>query len=79
MIFYSFDLDLDRMILVLTLGPEMVLMYLHTKNEVYSLNRQTWTDRQTSTHRDRQTHSSEIITYLHTWMVIMNAIHVILT
>ena len=36
MMFYSFDLDLDRMTLVLKLDLDMVKMYLHTKNEVPS-------------------------------------------
>ena len=32
--FYSFDLDLDPMILVLKLDLDMIKMYLCTKNEV---------------------------------------------
>ena len=36
MMFYSFDLDLDQMTLVLKLDLDMVKMYLHTKNEVPS-------------------------------------------
>ena len=36
MMFYSFDLDLDPMTLVLQLDLDMVKMYLHTKNEVPS-------------------------------------------
>ena len=36
MMFYSFDLDLKPMTLVLTLDLDMVKMYLHTKNEVPS-------------------------------------------
>ena len=31
--FYLFDLDIDRMTLILTLDPDMFKMYLHTKNE----------------------------------------------
>ena len=34
--FYSFDLDLDPMTLVLKLDLDMVKMYLHTNNEVPS-------------------------------------------
>ena len=36
MMFYSFDLDIDPMTLVLKLDLDMVTMYLHTKNEVPS-------------------------------------------
>ena len=36
MMFYSFDLDLDAMTLVLKFDLDMVKMYLHTKNEVSS-------------------------------------------
>ena len=32
MMFYSFDLDIDPMTLVLKLDLDMVKMYLHTKN-----------------------------------------------
>ena len=63
--FYSFDLDLDPMTLVLKLDLDMVKMYLHTKNKVPSYSGSkviAWTDRQTD--------SSEIITYPHTRMVI---------
>ena len=38
MMFYSFDLDLDPMTLVLKLDLDMVKMYLHTKNEVPSFS-----------------------------------------
>ena len=36
MMFYSFDLDLHPMTLILKLDVDMVNMYLHTKNEVPS-------------------------------------------
>ena len=36
MMFYSFDLDLDPMTLILKLDLDMVKMCLHTKNEVPS-------------------------------------------
>ena len=36
MMFYSFDLDLDLVTLVLKLDLGMVKMYLHTKNKVPS-------------------------------------------
>ena len=36
MTFFSFDFDLDQMTLALTLGLDMLRMYLHTKNEVPS-------------------------------------------
>ena len=32
--FFSYDLDLDPMTLILKLDLDMVKMYLHTKNEV---------------------------------------------
>ena len=67
--FYSFDLDLDPMTLVLELDLDMVKMYLHTKNEVPSYSGSkviAWTDRHTDTHTD----SSENITYPHMRMVI---------
>ena len=84
--FYSFDLDLDQMTLVLEL-LDMVKMYLHTKNKVPSYSgskvialtdrqthRQTHgqTDRQTDRHTDRQTDRLEWNYYLpHTRMVKM--------
>ena len=36
MMFYSFDLDLHLMALILKLDIDMVKMYMHTKNEVAS-------------------------------------------
>ena len=71
--FYSFDLDLDPMTLILKIDLDMVKMYLHTKNEVPSYSGSkviAWTDRQTDGQTHRQTDSSEIITYPHTRMVI---------
>ena len=35
--FFSYDLDLDPMTLILKLDLDMVKMYLHTKNEVSML------------------------------------------
>ena len=53
--FFSYDLDLDPMTLILKLNLDMVQMYLHAKNEV-SMSRGSkviaWTDRNT----DRQEH-----------------------
>ena len=48
-----YDLDIDPMIL--TLDLDMVKMYHHTKNEVYSLNRWVHTERQTCTQKNRHT------------------------
>ena len=36
MMFYSFDLDLDPIVLILKPDLDMIKMYLHTKNEVPS-------------------------------------------
>ena len=62
MMFYSFDLELDPMTLVLKLDLDMVKMYLHTKNEVPSYSgskviagTDRHTDRQTHRQTDRQT------------------------
>ena len=55
--FYSFDFDLDPMTLILKLGLDMVMMYLHTKNKVPTCN--------TSIGLNRQTAILEIITHLH--------------
>ena len=65
---FLFDLNLDPMALILKLNPDMVKMYLCTKNKVLSLNglkvitslnrhmdRQIhrWTDTQTDTQTDK--------------------------
>ena len=64
MMFYSFDLDLDPMTLVLKLDLDIVKIYLHTKNEVLSYNgskviartdRQTHRQTDTKKQTDRQT------------------------
>ena len=56
---------------------DMVKMYLYTKNEVPSFSSSkgiVWTDTQIDTQSDTQTNTqtslSEIINYLHLWMVI---------
>ena len=36
MIFYSFDLELEPMTLIIKSDLDMAMMYLHTKNEVPS-------------------------------------------
>ena len=66
--FFSYDLDLDPITLILKLDLDMVKMYLYTKNEVYvkqfksySLNRQT----------HRHTEMTENIAYPHTRVVII--------
>ena len=56
--FYSFDLDLDPMTLVLKFDLDIVKMYVCTKNEVPTFNSFKviiWTDRETDL--------TEIITY----------------
>ena len=58
------------MTLVLKLNLDIVKMYVCTKDEGPTSNGSkviAWTDTQT----DRQTDSTEIITYLHTRMVII--------
>ena len=77
--FYSFDLDLDPMTLILNIDPDMVKMYLHTKNKVCSYSsskgialtdRHTHIDKHTDRHTYRETDSNEIITYRHAQMEI---------
>ena len=67
------------MSLVLTLDPDITKMYVCTENEVpsswgSSSKDIAWTDtqacRQTDRHMHTHTDSIEIITYLHTQMVI---------
>ena len=57
MMFYSFDLDLDPITLILKLDLDMVKMYLQAKNEVLAVEVQKLepeqTDRQTHTQTDR--------------------------
>ena len=61
--FFSYDLDLDPMTLILKLDLDMVKMYLHTKNEVPMSSGSkviAWTDRNTDnrhtdTHRQTDT------------------------
>ena len=73
--FFSYDLDLDPMTLILKHDLDMVTMYLHTKKwsfyvkvfKSYSLNRQK--HRQTDTQTHKQTDMTEKITYLRTQVV----------
>ena len=56
--FYSFDLDLNPMTLILKLDLDMVKTYLYTENEVPSYSGSkviAWTDRQTDRWTDTQT------------------------
>ena len=66
---YSFNLDLDPMILILRPDIDVVKMYLHTKNmfldKSYSLNRQT--DRQSDTH----IHTHRLITCIEMVKMLM--------
>ena len=60
--FFSYNLDLELMTLILKFDLDMVKMYLHIKNEVYMSRCSTviaWTDRNTDTHTDM----TENITY----------------
>ena len=66
-----FFCDLDPMSLILKLDLDMVIMYLCTENEIPSFcgsKVRAQAIRQTNTHT--HTDPTEIITYLHTWMVI---------
>ena len=69
--FFSYDLDLDPMTLILKLDLDMIKIYLHTKNEVSMSSISRNTDRHTHTnrHTDRQTDMTENITYPHTRVV----------
>ena len=62
--FYPFDLDLVSITMVL----KLVNIYVCTENEVPSFKNCSL-NRYTERYTDAQTDWTEIITYLHTWMV----------